>query len=163
MFLCCHRATVGGMSSEWKPLALLFLSAEQKHTEQGKQRGQNDFLAFFLFPSCCSSRIRALEYIAEICCTQRRLLDKHCLVSFVTRNIPEWIWGIHCYNGMKNVSGCRTIERRAGESVMDVSDQRVRDELWVCRWKLCRPVETLTALSKKSSQEIPVTDWRHGG
>lgn len=154
----CFYAATEQLLEEWAQneshWPCCFSQLSKSTLNGGKQRGQNDFLAFFLFPSCCSSRIRALEYIAESCCTQRRLLDKHCLVSFVARNIPEWIWGIHCYNGMKNVSGCRTIERRVGESIVDVSDQRVRDELWVYGWKLRRPVETLTALSKRAGKAV---------
>jgi len=51
------------------------------------------------------------------------------------------------YELSKKLCGYLTIERRVGESVVDVPNQRVRYKLWVCARKLL-PVETLTALSR---------------
>lgn len=110
--LCCHWATVGGMSSEWKPFACHVssefhwqLSWAKAHRVGRANKGvrMTTWLSLSFRPAVWATLtllFTAIYYcnvwglliwVSENCCTQRRPLDKHCLVSFAVWNVALWI------------------------------------------------------------------------
>lgn len=138
-------------------------SAEQKHTVGRANKGvrMTTWLSLCFRPAVWATL--TLLYItamsegcwsdSENCCSQRRPLDKHCLVSFVVWNIPSWIsvfiailgwkalWmSYHWEEGWEEHRGCSEPEGKiqALGLCMEASSRGNPDSLKQRQWKSVR-------------------------